>query len=199
MQNGDIRIAKVSTSKSELVDLIKAWTAITIAFAVVLTGFSLSINFLIGAAIAAITVGTGFLLHELAHKFTAQRYGCFAEFKSFDGMLLLAVAMSFLGFIFAAPGAVMISGHVTKKENGIISIAGPLTNIILAIFFAAVSFSLPQFRIVWEYGFSVNIWLALFNMIPLSVLDGKKIFSWSKGIWGLTTAVILILFFSRIF
>ncbi len=180
-------------SKTEVVDLLKAWIAISIAFAIVLTGLSFTLEFLTGVVIAAITVGVGFLLHELAHKVVAQRYGCFAEFRAFDGMLLLAIVFAFLGFIFAAPGAVMISGQVTRRENGLISVAGPWTNFALAAVFFAVSTFLPAYSFIWKYGFTVNVWLGLFNMIPFWLLDGRKVWAWSKGVWVGTVLVGVVM------
>src|SRR3989344_1536941 len=115
-------------SNLEKKELIKAWLAISIAFGIVLKGTNL--GFIQNFILAALTVGVGFLLHELAHKVVAQRYRCWAEFRAFDQMLILAVLMSFFGFVFAAPGAVFIKGFVTKEKNGKISVAGPITNII---------------------------------------------------------------------
>lgn len=191
----EIKIGNISTSKVELVELAKAWIAISIAFGVAMGGFSLGADFLLRIALAAVTVGVGFLFHELAHKVVAQRYGCFAEFRAFDMMLILAVAFSFIGFIFAAPGAVMIAGQVTRRENGLISAAGPWMNIVLALVFFGLSFIFPALGIVWQYGFAVNSWLALFNMIPFFIFDGEKIFRWDVRIWGATTAVAAALVF----
>ena len=54
-------------------------------------------------------------------------------------MLVLAILMSFFGFIFAAPGAVVIkASYIHPSKNGKISLAGPLTNIILALLFFAL-------------------------------------------------------------
>src|SRR3990167_6694949 len=133
-----IRIGSISTSEVELRDILKAWIAVSIAFGIILST-SVS-DFYSKFIIASLTVGIGFLFHELGHKIVAQRYGCFAEFRSFDNMLILAIAMSFFGFIFAAPGAVMISGHVTKGRNGRISAAGPIINLILALAFLFMIF-----------------------------------------------------------
>lgn len=170
-------------SREELRDLGKAWIAITIAFAIVLSGNQLISNprFLV---ISAIAVGFGFLFHELGHKFVAQRFGCFAEFRSFDFMLVLAFIMSFFGFIFAAPGAVMIRGLVTDERNGKISAAGPLVNLIMAIgflFMLAVTTGFMQE--IAKYGFFVNSFLALFNLIPFGNFDGAKVYRWNKSIW----------------
>ena len=179
----ELKIGSISTSETEIKDIIKAWAAISIAFAIAMRGSSLfSTDFYFKFVISAMTVGTGFLLHELGHKIVAQRYGCFAEFRAFDNMLVLAMAMSFFGVIFAAPGAVMISGRVNKAKSGRISAAGPIVNLILASVFVSIYFvSLPHlFKSISFYGFVINSWLALFNMIPLWLFDGYKILKWSK-------------------
>ena len=180
MQNS-IKFWRISTSERELKDLLKAWIAISIEFAIALSykGFE---GFYGKFVMASLTVGTGFILHEMGHKIVAQRYGCFAEFRSFDNMLVLAIAMSFFGFIFAAPGAVMISGRVSKEKNGVISAAGPAVNLILALVFASFYFApVPGLlKSMAFYGFVINSWLALFNMIPFWLFDGYKIFKWSK-------------------
>lgn len=177
-----IKIGSIATSETEIKDIIKAWIAISIAFGVLLGGAKLSGGFYTAFIISSVTVGIGFLLHELGHKIVAQKYGCFAEFRSFDMMLIFAIAMSFFGFVFAAPGAVMISGPVGVRRNGKISIAGPLVNIALAvIFLGLLMLSGSGFLgAVAFYGYMINSWLALFNMIPFWNFDGAKILKWSK-------------------
>lgn len=184
-----IKFCGIATSETELRDIIKAWIAVSIAFAIVLSN-ALS-DFYAKFVLAALTVGIGFLLHEMGHKVVAQRYGCFAEFRSFDNMLLLAIAMSFFGFIFAAPGAVMISGRVNSRKNGIISAAGPVVNLVLASFFIFLYFVplASMLKPISFYGFVINSWLALFNMIPFWLFDGYKILKWSKLAYGGIVAV----------
>ena len=79
---------KLKTSKREITDLLKAWIAISIAFGIILKD---TIGFQQAILVAAFSVGLGFLLHEFAHKIAAQHYKCFAEFRSFDSMLLLSL------------------------------------------------------------------------------------------------------------
>ena len=86
-QSKQIYIGKINTSEAEIRDLLKAWIAVSIAFAIIMRS-SLRLSFYEVFIVSAITVGTGFLLHELGHKFVAQRYGCFAEFRAFDQMLI---------------------------------------------------------------------------------------------------------------
>ena len=199
-QPKQIYIGKINTSEREIRDLIKAWIAISFAFAVVLRGV-IGLSFYQVFIVSAITVGTGFLLHELGHKIVAQRYGCFAEFRSFDQMLLLAILMSFFGFVFAAPGAVMISGPVGVRRNGKISAAGPIVNLALAIIFLWLLLMQPTgfLRVIAFYGFFINSWLALFNMIPVWNFDGAKVLRWNKSVYGAIVAIALGLMFLQSF
>jgi Zn-dependent protease len=192
---------KIKFSKIELRDLAKAWLIISIAFAIVLSrearyDFILILkNFIL----SAVTVGVGFLLHEMGHKIVAQRYGCFAEFRADNFMLLVAVLTSFLGVVFAAPGAVMIAGHVGKERNGKISLAGPATNLVLAILFIGLAFIFTEgfmARII-SFGVLVNVWLGLFNLIPVWLLDGKKILKWNKLVYFITLGIGIFLFVIR--
>src|SRR3989344_3276063 len=110
-------------------DLFLAGIMISAAFAILLSGGLRSIlsfdpRILIILGIAFFTAGIGFLLHELMHKYVAQRYGLQAEFRAFYNMLWLALLFSLFGFIFAAPGAVFIRGMINKEKNGKISVAG---------------------------------------------------------------------------
>lgn len=180
-----MRPKKIKFSQIELRDFLKAWAAISLSFSILITKTT-PIPFFSALLISAVTVGTGFLLHEIGHKIVAQRYGCFAEFRSFDQMLILAIFMSFLGFIFIAPGAVMISGFVSKARNGKISTAGPLTNVLLAILFFVIALNFKNGLVasISSYGFRINSWIALFNMIPLFNFDGKKILCWNKGVYA---------------
>jgi Zn-dependent protease len=202
---GKILIGNIATSAIEIRDIIKAWIAVSIAFGILLNGGEVfSSSFLVSFTIAALTVGIGFLLHELAHKIIAQRYGCFAEFRSFDSLLILAIILSlFTPFVFAAPGAVMIFGPVGVRRNGMISVAGPLTNIALALTFLSLLFLsgggwLSAFL---YYGLYINAFLALFNMLPFLNFDGAKVWSWNRGVYfavvGVAGALMLTLQYVR--
>jgi Zn-dependent protease len=173
-------------SKIELKHLILAWIGISLAFGIVIRESSTFSGIVLSIGLAAVTVGVGFLLHELSHKFLAQRYHCLAEFRANFGMILLAVAMSFFGFVFAAPGAVMIFGRITKRQNGIISMAGPLMNIILALLFLPLIFIFPAGigHSIGMYGLRINAFLGLFNMIPFWFFDGVKVWEWNKWVFG---------------
>ncbi len=183
-------------------DLFVSWLAIALAFTLIFvrpTQIDI-LTFVEFFIISLVTVGIGFVLHEMAHKFTALRFGYWAEFQKNTQMLLIAVALAALaGIVFAAPGATMIfgGGNLSREHNGKISVAGPLTNLLLCIpfgliFYAGTTGSLGSIGlIIGMVGLQVNAMIAFFNMIPVNPLDGKKILSWSTPVFILMFLVTL--------
>ena len=149
-------------------------------------------------AIAAVM--TGFLLHELAHKWMAQQYGCWAEYRGNKNGLYFALAMSAFGFLLAAPGAVMVSGRITDRQNGIIAAVGPLTNIAIAIvalpiyiFTVGLDWPISLLGELARFIIIINLILGGFNMIPVQPLDGSKVIMWSKTAYlGIIAAIFAL-------
>jgi Zn-dependent protease len=144
--------------------------------------------------LAGLTIAftASFLLHEIAHKFTAQRYNMWAEFRLTMQGALLTLLSVFLPppFKIIAPGAVMIVGSGTTKTVGKISIAGPTTNIILAVGCSLVA--LVSHELFWFVAF-INAFLAVFNLIPFGIMDGLKIYKWNKTYWAVAFATAIAL------
>jgi Zn-dependent protease len=194
--------------RTELLDLSLSLAVLTFAFSIIgKSGVPGADMFFI----SAMGVGSGFLLHEMAHKFVAQRYGYWAEYRANRMGLVFIIVMAFMGFIFAVPGAVMIrkdsydlprftrpraddlsldqNEMTAGREELWIALAGPMTNIVLTLFF----FSLIKSGIVAGgllmgvayFGFFINLILAGFNMIPVGPLDGAKIFRGSRLVWAI--------------
>ncbi len=177
--------------KQELFQILIAWVAITFAFS--WKGVSGFPSMLVMMPIILLGTLTGFIFHELAHKFVAIHYGASARFFVWPMGLIFAVVLSLItsgGFVFAAPGAVYIWGkNITKKENGIISIAGPLSNFIIASIAITLGFVWKFFigQTYLMYLFfgvaSINLFLGAFNLLPIPPLDGFKVFVWNKLLW----------------
>jgi len=191
-------------SQKEVRDILIAWAALALAFTIAYSGGIAGGASLVGQSfpylfvIAFVAVGSGFVLHELMHKFTAERYGYWAEFRMWVMGIVLALITSTLGFIFAAPGATYIQGYnVTNRQNGIISIAGPVTNIVIALVFLLVRIVGTGFVAdIGAVGFPVNLFLATFNMLPVMPLDGAKVFRWNKLLWaGFFVPLIIVVYF----
>ncbi|MDV3244442.1 MAG: hypothetical protein LYZ66_04610 [Nitrososphaerales archaeon] len=200
-------------SKIEVRDIVIAWLGLGLAFSLSfvsqtfgLQNLGLAISRVPGEVadvflISLITVGSGFVLHELSHKFTAQRYGYWAEFRMWPFGLVLALVTSLIGFIFAAPGATYISGvNISQAENGKISLAGPLTNVAVAgVFLPFLVLGSGFWLRLGSEGVFVNIFLALFNLLPIMPLDGAKVFAWSKPRWAAIFVPLAALFVYFVF
>ena len=197
--------SKMSFSKYEKEQLTESIGILTVAFtlalsdglAPVMSRPEILFNTL---PLAFGAVMTGFLLHELAHKWMAQQYGCWAEYRGNRNGLLFALLMSSFGFLLAAPGAVMVSGRITERQNGIIAAVGPISNIIIAL----IAFPIYIFTVGLESPVSligelarfiviINLILGGFNMIPIQPLDGSKIIVWSKyAYFGIIAAIFTV-------
>lgn len=193
----------------EIRDLIISFIVIALGFTILYSNGDYSHITLI-FPIVMIGVGAGFIFHELGHKFVAMHYGYYAEYELWPTGLIIALVSSFFGFIFAAPGAVVIySNGMEEKTNGIISIAGPIVNIILGLIFFLILGSLGNFvytetgaivYLICVLGTRINFFLAAFNLLPIPPLDGSKVMAWSVPVWLITFAIaaILVLFFGGI-
>jgi Zn-dependent protease len=148
-------------------------------------------------SVFAVCLMSSFLIHELAHKFTAQKRGMWAEFRLTLWGAIFTFASVFLPMKMIAPGAMMIQGTTDRKSILKISIAGPITNIIFALTFFALIFVLPtvviQYKLVFIFIGYINAFMAVFNLIPFGIFDGYKIFSVNKKVWALAFIPSLIL------
>ena len=183
-------------------DLIISWLTISFAFAWIGTGILSQTGiekFITNFLILLVAVGTGFIFHELAHKYVAIHYGANAEFRAWRQGLLLAIGLAIFTngtFVFAAPGAVYVYGkNITVKQNGHISLAGPLTNILIAIIFWLLLIIFNPTKLlggILNTTININFFLAAFNMLPIFPLDGSKVFTWNKTAWALTMLVAVV-------
>ena len=174
---------KMTFGRHEGRQILVAFLALVAAFLILQTVHGgRAVDIPLALAISVVAVLTGFLLHELMHKYFAQKFGAWAEFRySFFG-LIVGIFTSILGFIIAAPGAVYISGNLSRKENGVVSAAGPLTNTAFAFIFTASAAATIPFAPAWSPFFGtvafLDAILGVFNMIPVPPLDGSKVLMW---------------------
>lgn len=176
---------------------------------------SWAVNILIAMPMMLIAIGPAFVLHEIGHKIVAKHYGCWAEFRADPRGLKFGMGLAFLlGFIFMAPGAVMVAGLVTRRQNGHIAVAGPLVNLalfIIGIPLAAITLGLTDafstsgeilvngalnwkamLVFIWTYWLQANLILGLFNMLPFGPLDGNKVKDWNEKVFYLVIAIFAV-------
>jgi len=193
MRKYPVRIAGVHFGREEWEGLMLASLALCVAYT-----FPTLLKLPTGILMAFIV----FLPHEVAHKILAFSYGFTAKFRaSITGMLtLLLTSFATLGsFTTGYAGYVEIESKLIEDyQIANIALAGPLTNILTGLFLRCLGdIIMPGIFLLKEAGL-VCIWIALFNLLPKSPLDGKWVFSYSKRLWfisfmlGLASAAVVI-------
>ena len=135
------------------------------------------------------------LFHELAHKFASQYYGLHSEFRLYPNYAIISLMTIFIPFKIIAPGVVLYGGSFRSDIPARTALAGPLTNIFLGgAFLAFTAISNTYWASLLRYVSYLSFNLALFNLLPFSVLDGAKIFKWNTYIYTIVFSLTLILF-----
>jgi Zn-dependent protease len=201
--------------RGEVLSIIVAWVVLSAAISLrfASTAFQGNLDSILAIVAVFVAVATGFIFHEMGHKFVAIRYGYVAHFRIWIWGIALTIFIAAItgGYIlFGAPGAVYISpiaggafgyGYYSSNykrvdqdyENMVISAAGPGLNLAFAALFFLLFYFSPYASFPWfvgEYGSLLNISLGAFNMIPFPPLDGSKIFRKSIPV-GLAIALPL--------
>jgi Zn-dependent protease len=123
-------------------------------------------------------VAPAIILHELGHKFVGIALGYASHYEMWSTGLGIGVFLRLIGskFLLFAPGYVVIMG-ATKLDMALIAFAGPAVNIVLfGISWAMLDSGKfrKHARFLW-ISKQVNLWLFIFNMIPIPPLDGSKV------------------------
>ncbi|MFA5105547.1 MAG: site-2 protease family protein [Candidatus Micrarchaeia archaeon] len=202
-------------TKAEIVDIVVSVVAIALALTLSQGGGIDGImkvpaaDFVSLFTLFLFTIGIGFVLHEIMHKYYAIKFGAWAQFQAWTLGLALMFGMAlFLPILFIAPGAVVIyANSVSRRENGVISVVGPLTNIAISVLFLVIGIAgmafvggdfgtltiFSQKVSVFFVGAGVNAFLAFFNMLPVPPLDGSKVIVWDFRIWLGVTLISFVL------
>jgi len=193
----------INFERRELRDLLVAWLVIGMIFTRIISSW-MNTDIYIGFVYSLVVVGISFVFHELSHRAVARRCGAFAEFRLWPTGIVFALLLAIISggsIIFAAPGAVYISAlkimrwkgefsHLRNQDYGVISAAGPLTNLGMASIFILLNY-IHSFAF-FEVSAYINIFIAFFNLIPFPPLDGSKVMRWDRKVWGVLFVVSLI-------
>lgn len=125
-------------------------------------------------------------IHEFAHAYTADKLGDPTP-RSYGRLtlnplahldLLGTLAIIFIGFGWARPVPFdPYNLRNPRRDSMLIALAGPVSNLILAVILSIVLRFIPLSLIstIISYLIIGNISLAIFNLIPVYPLDGEKI------------------------
>ena len=145
----------------------------------------------INAAIIGI-VFYSIIIHEVSHAWAAFALGddsakragrlSFNPLKHVDpfGTVILPLILYFTaGFIYGYARPVPFNPYnfrSFKRDSGLTALAGPLSNILIAIVMAIIfHFVPPIVQSILYYVVFLNLLLAFFNLIPVPPLDGSKV------------------------
>jgi Zn-dependent protease len=194
---------KSNFSKKEVRDILISVVTLSVALFLIIYRSSFKVNGILirpqpleALAIGFLMTVTAFLLHEMSHKFTAIHYGAWSEFRMWPMGLVLTIITGLIGFLFALPGAVYFASYRNPIREGKIALAGPIANLVMGVALLPVLLfvSVP----FWAYAaifflVYINLWLGLFNLVPIPPLDGSKVFAWNKTYWGIIFGIAAIL------
>lgn len=198
----------------EIRDLVLSTAGLGLAFAIVFFGGPDRVAFLTNPAVlpafivSSLLVGFSFVPHEMSHRAAARVVEAYAEYEMWRPGVLLAIATSLFGVVFAAPGGIRmytIEGErygrwhpeISPHHMGLVAAVGPLMNVSMAMvfFFLASGFDLSLFGTnVFSLGAGINAYLALFNMIPVHPLDGYKVLRWNIPFYLFMAALAVLTF-----
>jgi Zn-dependent protease len=137
---------------------------------------------------AAMVTAPAILLHELGHKIAALSYGYEATFHAFYANSttlffgLFAIAMKILnfGFLFLVPGFVSIVGIGGPEQYGLIAFAGPGVNLLIFLISLIIINTQklkPKNIHFWVLTKNINLFLLIFNLLPIPGFDGFTVWS----------------------
>ncbi|MFQ6124804.1 MAG: AN1-type zinc finger domain-containing protein [Candidatus Heimdallarchaeota archaeon] len=193
------RVMGGTTTGNEALDILVAASLIfgVLSFRnIVFPGLSGGRSYLAGILL---TILTGFIGHELAHRSIAKRKGLHARFVLWTQGIIFTLIGLILPIVFIVPGFVFMTGYAGRIAQGKISLSGPLINILngLILLFLGLITDVSvwglNFTNVFLLAAQYNFFLALFNLIPIGPLDGRKVREWNPTIWiaALGSALLL--------
>ncbi|MBI4738245.1 hypothetical protein HY772_01560 [Candidatus Woesearchaeota archaeon] len=141
-------------------------------------------------------VGIGFLAHQIAHRAAALSIGYKVEYQAWVIGLVISLILAFVSngvITFLAMGGIAVTHLAVHRLGrfryglgyhtmGWIALAGPLANVALAIIFKSIEGVVGGSALL-DKGVSVNLWMALWSMIPVPPFDGSKTFFGSRYIY----------------
>jgi len=151
---------------------------------------------LIYLAVGAVSV----VLHDFAHRFFASRHGQDADTRFWGlGTLIMFLTAWLFGNAFAQPYRNLVNRNDEDlRKAGIEMVAGPVVSIILTFVFLAMVTLGGTWAIAGGIGFTINLIMAVYSLMPIRTMDGLEIWRWNRGLY-LALFVPMVVFYFYVF
>ncbi|NQU78173.1 hypothetical protein HQ545_00220 [Candidatus Woesearchaeota archaeon] len=147
-------------------------------------------------------VASAFLVHEIAHRTIATWMGYRSQYKSWLVGLVIGIVVVFISngrLFFLATGMLVITHlpahrlgkffyELNMKHLGWIAMSGPIANMLFAVLLKIIYASTGI--VLFHQAMMINIWIALFDMLPVPPFNGSKTFFGSRYIYVFTLAAL---------
>jgi parallel beta-helix repeat protein len=102
-----------------------------------------------------------------------------------------------LGNVFGQPIRTEIAheDQFEKKKMALTNLAGPVVCILFSFVFFFLYLSKGTFVALWQTGLQMSLLSALVMLLPLSPVEGEKIFAWNKFVWIVLFVPVLFAYF----
>ena len=138
---------------------------------------------------AALITAPAIILHEMAHKLAAMYFGLQATFHAAYLWLGIGVILKLLSFpfIFFIPGYVSYTSSTLPLNQALIAFVGPGTNLVLWLgsWFLSTRVKKESHRMAFMLSSKINMFLFIFNMIPIPFFDGGHFFFNMLKVFGI--------------
>lgn len=199
--------------------LMLVWTGATVAFGLALTGVHLlnprfwerladtesRLGMLATLPSNILIPGVAFALalaaRELTRRAVAARFDGYSQPCAGVSAVVIVALVGLLGWFAVAPLGSRWHSGPTDQQRGQVALAGPCTNLALAlIHFAGLSIifvgrvRVPGWLAAYGYaGFLMNAWLALCVLLPVGSFDGAYLRAWNqKNYWVVLSVAIVV-------
>ena len=141
------------------------------------------------------------VLHDFAHRYFATRHGQDADTQFWGlGTIIMFLTAWLFGNAFGASYRNLVNR--TDDENprtiGIEMVAGPIVSIVLTFVFLGMVMLGGVFAVAGGIGFTINLIMAVYSLMPIETMDGLAIWRWNKTLY-LALFIPLFAFYCAVF
>lgn len=159
-----------------------------------ITSFGLKIDiFVTWVIISAIVV----IVPKAIQYIVAGKKGILAEYRLWwGGILIMILTTVIFRYVFGQPVRTEIEreDECDKKKLAIVMLAGPLVSILLSSIFLVMYLMKGTYASLGLMGLEMSLLTAVVTFLPISPMDGERVYVWNKIVWAVIFFPVLFLY-----